>query len=60
MIEVDDESNAQKAGVKENDIITEVDGKEVNSADEVAKIIRESKDKPSVMIKLNATVKLRI
>jgi serine protease Do len=52
VIEVDNESNAQKAGLKEDDIITEVDGKAVNSTDEIAKIIRESKDKVSVMHKL--------
>ena len=52
VIDVDDESNAEKAGIKEDDIITSVDGKAVNSADEVAKIIKESKDKPSVMLKL--------
>ncbi len=52
VIEVDDESNAEKAGIKEDDIITEVDGKTVNGADEMAKIIRDSKDKVSVMIKL--------
>ena len=33
-------------------MITEVDGKAVNSADEIAKIIRESKDKASIMLKL--------
>ncbi|HEX7846405.1 MAG TPA: PDZ domain-containing protein, partial [Chitinophagaceae bacterium] len=52
VLNVDDESNAAKAGLKEEDVITEIDGKAVNSADEVAKIIRESKDKISVMIKL--------
>jgi serine protease Do len=52
VIDVADESNAAKAGLKENDVITEVDSKAVNSADEVAKIIRESKDKVSVMMKL--------
>lgn len=52
VIEVDDESNAAKAGIKEDDVLTEVDGKAVNSADEVAKIIRESKEKVSVMMKL--------
>jgi serine protease Do len=52
IIEVDDESNAKKAGLKEEDIINEIDGKAVNSADEVAKIIRDSKDKGSVMLKL--------
>ena len=43
---------AKKAGIKENDIITEVDGKSVNTADDVAKLIRENKDKVSVMVKL--------
>jgi serine protease Do len=52
VIEVDEESNASKAGIKEEDVITEVEGKAVNGADEVAKIIKESKDKTSVMIKL--------
>ncbi len=52
VIEVDEESNSAKAGIKEDDIISEVDGKVVNNTDEIAKIIRESKDKVSVMIKL--------
>jgi serine protease Do len=52
VIDVDDESNAAKAGIKEDDIITEVDGKAVNGTDEIAKIIRDNKDKTSVMIKL--------
>ena len=52
VLEIDEESNAAKAGLKENDIITEVDGKAVNSADDIAKVIRESKDKISVMMKL--------
>src|SRR5205809_1846470 len=57
VIAVDDESNAEKAGLKEDDIITEVEGKAVNSADEVAKIIKESKDKISVMVKLTRSGK---
>ena len=57
VLNVDHESNAAKAGLKENDVITEVDGKAVNSADEVAKIIRESKDKVSVMMKLQRSGK---
>ena len=57
VIEVDDESNAEKAGIKEDDIITEVEGKAVNSADEIAKIIKESKDKTSVMVKLTRSGK---
>ncbi len=52
VIDVDDEGNAQKAGVKEDDIIIAVNDKEVNSADEVAKIVRDNRDKPSVMLKI--------
>ena len=65
VIDVDDEGNAEKAGIKEDDIITEVDGKAVNGADEIAKVIKESKDKISVNLKLqrdgkpmNITVKI--
>ena len=57
VLEVDEESNAAKAGVKENDVVTEVDGKAVNSVDEMAKIIRESKDKTSIMLKLQRSGK---
>jgi len=53
VIEVDDDSNAAKAGVKEDDVIAEVDGKAVNSTDEMVKVIRDSKEKSSVLIKLN-------
>lgn len=52
VIDVDDEGNGQKAGVKENDVIIGVNDKEVNSADEVAKIVRESRDKSSLMLKI--------
>jgi serine protease Do len=52
VIEVDEDGNAEKAGIREEDVITEVDGKAVNSADEVAKLIRENKDKVSVKVKL--------
>lgn len=52
VIDVDEDGNASKAGIKENDIITEVDGKAVNGADEIANIIKENKDKVSVKVKL--------
>lgn len=52
VIEVDDESNAAKAGVKNDDVITEVDGKAINSTDEMVKMIKESKEKTSIMVKL--------
>jgi serine protease Do len=52
VIEVDDESNAAKAGIHNDDVITEVDGKAVNGTDDMVKMIKESKEKTSVMIKL--------
>jgi serine protease Do len=53
VLEVDHDSNAAKAGLKENDIITQFNDKEVNSADEVAKLVRENKDKVSIKLKVN-------
>ena len=52
VIEVDEDGNAAKAGIKENDIITEVDGKQVRSTDEIARLMKESREKPSVKMKL--------
>jgi len=52
VIDVDEESNAAKAGVKEDDVITEADGKTINSTDDMVKTIKESKDKVSIMLKL--------
>jgi len=52
VIEVDEESNAAKAGIKENDIVTHFNDKEVNSADEVAKMVKENKDKISINFKI--------
>lgn len=40
VLEVDEESNAAKAGIKEDDVITEIDGKTINSTDEVTKLVR--------------------
>jgi len=50
VLEVDDESAASKAGLKEGDIITRFDGKDVNSATDLAQIARESRTKPSVHV----------
>lgn len=57
VLDVDDEGSANKAGLKKDDVITEIDGKAVNSADEVAKVVRESKDKASLMFKLQRSGK---
>ena len=59
VIDVDDEGNGQKAGIKENDIIIAINDKEVNSADEVARIVRESREKPSVMLKIKRAGKIQ-
>ena len=58
VIEVDEESSASKAGVKEGDIITEADGKAINSTDDMVKTIRESKEKASIMLKLSRAGKV--
>lgn len=52
VIEVDHDSNAAKAGLKENDLITHFNDKEVNSADEVAKLVKENKDKTTIKLKI--------
>lgn len=50
---VEDESLAAKSGLKENDIITEINGKKVKDVNEVKKELAEVKDKPSYNIKAN-------
>jgi serine protease Do len=50
--EVDEDGTGAKAGVKTDDIITHVNEIETNSADEIAKIVRDSKDKPSVKFRV--------
>lgn len=52
VLDVDEESNAQKAGILKNDIITRVDDTAVSNVDEVSKAIKEKKDQ--------ATVKLQV
>ncbi|HEV7783210.1 MAG TPA: PDZ domain-containing protein [Chitinophagaceae bacterium] len=59
VIEVDDESNAAKAGIKKDDVVTEVDGKAVNTTDDMVKMIKESKDKTSIMVKLQRAGKIQ-
>lgn len=52
VIEVDEETNAARAGLKENDRITHINETEVNTTDEVVKIIRENKDKASIQLRI--------
>lgn len=53
VLDVDDESPAEKAGIKEGDIITQFDGKPVNSANELAELARSGKGKYAFKIKLS-------
>jgi serine protease Do len=48
VLEVHDEGTASKAGIKEGDIITQIDDKAVNGADEISKVMKEKKDQPQV------------
>lgn len=65
VLSVDDNSAAEKAGIKKDDIITEFEGKTVNSADELAEAARGAKDKSAMSVKLSRdgrsqTVELKI
>ena len=57
VLHVDEESNAEKAGVKEGDIITEFDGKAVTSANELANAARDAKDKNNIKVRLTRSGK---
>ena len=52
VLRVTDDSNAEKAGLEEGDIITHISDKAVNSADEVSKLVKENKDKTSFTMKV--------
>ena len=52
VLDVSEEGAAAKAGVKEGDVITHVDDKAVNSADEITRHLRDTKDKSSVQLKV--------
>lgn len=52
VLNVEEDGSAAKAGIKEDDVITHVNETAVNSADEISKLMRESKDKVSVKMQL--------
>jgi serine protease Do len=49
--DVDDESPAEKAGLKENDVISEIDGKEIKDVDDLRNKIKDIKEGDSYKIK---------
>lgn len=50
VLDVDDESAAAKAGIKEGDIITRFDGKEINSVATLTEAAQAAKEKVSVKV----------
>ncbi len=52
VLEVEDESNAAKAGVKEGDIITHFNDNAVNSTDEISRYVRDNREKSSMVLKV--------
>ena len=52
VLSVDEGSAADKAGIKQGDIITEFEGKSINSADELASAARSTKDQSAMKLKL--------
>ena len=52
VLDVDQDGNAAKAGVKENDVITRLNDEDVNSADEISRLVRSNRDKPSIRLQV--------
>jgi serine protease Do len=53
VLNVEEESNAAKAGIKKGDIIEAFDEQEVNSAAELAEAARDARDKNNVKVKFS-------
>ncbi|MDB5229284.1 MAG: hypothetical protein JWN76_89 [Chitinophagaceae bacterium] len=50
VLDVDENSAADKAGIKENDIITSVNGKEVNKLEDIRELVRDIKEGDALKI----------
>lgn len=53
VLDVDEGSAAEKAGIKKDDIITSFEGKDITNAGELARASREAKDKSSLKVQLS-------
>ncbi|MBO9199180.1 MULTISPECIES: PDZ domain-containing protein [Niastella] len=53
VLDVDNESAAEKAGIKKDDVITEFDGKKVNNTQDLINASRGSGDKTAVKVTFN-------
>jgi serine protease Do len=52
VLQVAEESNAAKAGVEKGDIITEINGEETETTDDVVKAMRSARDDSSIKLKV--------
>jgi len=53
VLDVDEESTAEKAGIKEGDIITSFDGTEVNNVEKLGELAKAAIEKGNFKVKLN-------
>jgi serine protease Do len=53
VLDVDNESAAEKAGIKKDDLITEFDGKKVSTTEDLIMASRDSREKPAVKVTVN-------
>jgi serine protease Do len=60
VLDVDNESAAEKAGIKKDDVITEFDGKKVSTTEDLVNASRESKEKPAVKVSVNRNGKSQL
>ena len=52
VLEVEDESNAAKAGIQKDDIILSIDDKEIKGTEDVMKALKDNKEKYNFMFKV--------
>ncbi|MCX8020742.1 MAG: PDZ domain-containing protein [Chitinophagaceae bacterium] len=60
VIEVEKESQAEKAGIQQKDIITHVNDKEIKDVDEIARIIREKRNEKTVRFRVLRNGKVQL
>jgi serine protease Do len=56
VLEVEDEGNAAKAGIKKDDVILKIDDQEVKTTSDVLRLTRQKKDKMNIQVRRNGKV----
>lgn len=59
VLNVEEESNAAKAGIKKDDIITAIDDKDVKNTDDITRTLRENRDKYTFTFKVKRDGKMQ-